>query len=91
MAVDIGKNIRDATLEGRHQEIGRLIMITMEPPEWMKDDQNKNNYCKSCARLAFKKPVYIMSGSYVDELCFCNDCWNEILEKIGMKINETRT
>lgn len=60
-------------------------MITTEPPEWMKDDQNKNKYCKNCTRLVYKRPVYIMSGSYVDELCFCNDCWNEILEKIGMK------
>lgn len=56
-------------------------MITTEGPNW--EERNKTKYCKSCGRKAYKKPVYVKNGTYVAELCFCNDCWSEILEKIN--------
>lgn len=64
-------------------------MITTELPEWLQKETT-NDYCLNCNRQVFKKPVYIINNKRTLKLCFCNDCWNEILEKIGMKINETR-
>ena len=56
-------------------------MITSEGPDW--GEQNKTKYCKSCARKTSIKPVYVKNGSYIAELCFCEKCWQEILDKIN--------
>ena len=58
-------------------------MITTEPPVWEKDTIK---YCKNCARRTYRKPAYIKSGTYVDELSFCDDCWSDILKKINWPI-----
>ena len=55
-------------------------MITNKNPfNW---DYTDHRACKNCARTANVRTIYVKSGSHAYELCFCTDCWHEIMDNV---------
>ena len=45
-------------------------------------DLNESPACKACARTDNLKKIYISQGSFVNELCYCQSCWNQIFNEV---------
>jgi hypothetical protein len=43
---------------------------------------DKSSACKACARTDNLKRIYIQQGSFTNELCYCQSCWNQIFNEI---------
>ena len=45
-------------------------------------DFKTSQSCKACSRTNDLKKVHIKNGQNVDELCYCQSCWNQIFNYI---------
>ena len=50
-------------------------------------DFKKSQSCNACSRTTDLKRVLIKRGRYVDELCYCQSCWNQIFNYIYKEDN----
>ena len=57
-------------------------MITNDVTKVRKWDYTEHLACENCGKNQNLRRTVVKNGGHSNEMCFCNDCWNEIMVSV---------